>query len=94
MSAMARVQLVMSDEDRDRYFRQAQSEGMTLSAWLRAAARERLEARQQVAPFKSPAELETFFRSCDALAGPEMEPEWNEHLAVINESRRQGTSNK
>ncbi len=91
---MVRVQLVMSDEDRDLYFHQARSEGMTLNAWLRAAARERLEARQQVAPFKSPEELEKFFRACDALEGPEMEPEWSEHLALINESRRRGTSNK
>ncbi len=91
---MARVQLVMSDEDRGRYFQQARREGLTLSAWLWAAARERLEAQQRAAPFKSPAELETFFRACDALEGPEMEPEWSEHLALINESRRRGTSNK
>ena len=39
---MARVQLVMSDEDRERYLHQACREGMTFSAWLRAAAEERL----------------------------------------------------
>lgn len=94
MSAMARVQLVMSDEDRDRFSHQARSEGLTLSAWLRAAARERLEARQRVVPFESPAELERFFRTCDTLEGPEMESEWSEHLALINESRRRGISNK
>ena len=94
MSAMARVQLVMPDEDRDRFLHQARSEGMTLSTWLRAAARERLEERQRAAPFESPAELERFFQACDALEGPEMEPEWNEHLDVINESRRRGPSNK
>ncbi len=85
---MTRVQLVMSDEDRDRYFHQARREGMTLSAWLMAAARERLEKRQWAAPFKSPAELEEFFRACDVLAGPEMELDWSEHLALINESQR------
>ena len=67
---------------------------MTLSAWLKAAAHERHEERQRAAPFKSPAELERFFQTCDALDGPETEPEWNEHLAVINESRSRGTSNK
>ena len=36
---MARVQLIIPDEDRDRFFSQAKREGMTLSAWLRAAAR-------------------------------------------------------
>ena len=91
---MARVQLVMSDEDRDRFSHQARSEGMTLSAWLRAAAHKRLQEQQRVAPLESPAELEGFFRACDALEGPDMELDWNEHLAVINESRRHGTSYK
>ena len=43
---MARVQLVMTDEDRERFVEQARREGMSLSAWLRAAARERLATRQ------------------------------------------------
>ena len=94
MSAMTRVQVVMPDEERDRFSHQARSEGMTLSAWLRAAACERLEERQQIVPFEAPAELERFFRTCDTLEGPEIEPDWHEHLAVINESRRYGTSNK
>ena len=89
---MARVQLVIPDEDRDRFLHQARSEGMTLSAWLRTAARERLTQQQRSEPFESPAELEGFFRACDALEGPATEPEWNEHLAVIDESRGRGTS--
>ena len=47
---MARVQLVISDEDRDRFVRQAQSEGMTLSEWLRAAAHRLLEEQQRSHP--------------------------------------------
>lgn len=85
---MARVQLVISDKDRDRFVRQAQSEGMTLSEWLRAAAHRRLEEQQRSYPFESPADLEEFFRACDALEGPEREPDWQEHLAVIDESRK------
>ena len=84
----ARVQLVISDEDRDRFVHQARSEGMTLSAWLRAAARRRLEEQQRSHPFESPADLEKFFRACDALEGPEREPDWQKHLAVIDESRK------
>ena len=34
---MARVQLVMPDEDRDRFVHQAKREGMSLSAWLRSS---------------------------------------------------------
>ena len=85
---VARVQLVIPDEDRDRFVHQARSEGMTLSAWLRAAARRRLEEQQQSHPFESPADLEEFFSACDALEGPGREPDWQEHLAVIDESRK------
>ena len=85
---VAKVQLVISDEDHDRFVRQAQSEGMTLSAWLRAAARQRLEEQQRSHPFESPADLEEFFRACDALEGPEQEPDWQEHLAIIDKSRK------
>ena len=67
---MVRVQLVIPDDDRDSYVRQARLEGVSLSAWLRAAARERLERRQKVKRFESPEEVEEFFRSCAALEGP------------------------
>ncbi|MDE2666166.1 MAG: hypothetical protein OXI69_08445 [Acidobacteriota bacterium] len=77
---MARVQLVIPDEDRDRYLYQARKEGMTLSAWLRAAAREHLQKRQQSKPFQSPEDLKEFFRACDSMEGPETEPDWDEHL--------------
>ena len=89
---MARVQLVMADNDRDRFVHQARQEGMSLSAWLRAAARERLEARQCVKLFESPQDVEEFFRSCAALDGPETEPDWSEHLRVMSESRASGAA--
>ena len=89
---MARVQLVIPDEDRDRFVHQARREGLTLSAWLRAAARERLERRRRSAPFSSRAEMEEFFRACDALDGPATEPDWDEHLSVIDASRRNGAA--
>lgn len=75
---MARVQLVIPDEDRDRYVHQARREGLSLSAWLRAAARERLDRRRRSRPFRSPADVGEFFRDCD------------EHLAGIDESRQRG----
>ena len=85
---MARVQLVIPDEDRDRFVRQAQNEGMTLSEWLRVAAHRRIEDQKRSNPFEFPADLEEFFHACDALEGPEREPDWQEHLAVIDESRK------
>ena len=89
---MARVQLVMPDDDRDRFIHEARREGMSLSAWLRAAARERLEARQRVKLFESPEDVKKFFRSCAALEGPQTEPDWSGHLSVISDSRGQGAA--
>ena len=89
---MARVQFVIPDEDRDRYLYQARKEGMTLSAWLRAAARERLQQREESKSFQSPEDLEEFFRACDRLEGPEAEPDWGRHLDLVNQSRSGGAS--
>ncbi len=41
-------------------------------------------------PFSSSAEMEEFFRACDALDGPANEPDWNEHLKTIDASGRIG----
>ena len=89
---MARVQLVIHDDERELFVEQARLERMSLSAWLRAAARERLGKRQSVMQFESPEDVMEFFRSCAALDGPETEPEWEEHLRVMNESRSSGFS--
>ena len=89
---MARVQLIIPDEDRDRFVHQARKEGLTLSAWLRAAAHKRLEDRQHSELFKSPTDLEKFFMACDTLEGPEVEPEWDEHLSAITASRRKNSA--
>ena len=89
---MARVQLVIPDEDRDRFVHQARRENMTLSAWLRTAARQRLEQQQRSDPFESPQDVEAFFRWCDTLADLPSEPDWSEHLEVIEASRRRGIS--
>lgn len=90
---MARVQIIIPDGDRDRFVAQARREGLTLSGWLRAAARERLAARRSADPFETEEDLEAFFRECDAIDGPEREPDWEEHLAVLRESQLSGTSN-
>ena len=42
--------------------------------------------------FAAPSEMEEFFRACDALDGPASEPDWNEHLSVIDASRREGAA--
>ena len=87
---MARVQLIIPDEDKARFVRQARREGLTFSAWLRAAARERLEARQRAERFQSPEDLQRFFEECDARRGAGVEPDWDEHLQTLHESKTSG----
>ena len=65
---------------------------MSFSAWLRAAAHERLERKQQTTGFESDAEIEAFWRECDKQSGPGREPDWEEHLRVINASRGTGAT--
>lgn len=89
---MARVQLVMPDEDHDRYVRQARLEGMSLNAWLRAAAREHWDKRRAIRRFESPTDVQEFFVSCAAREGAGTEPDWNDHLRVMHESRGQGAA--
>lgn len=88
---MARIHLVLPDADKDRFARQAQIEGMSLSQWLRTAAHERLERSRRSGSW-SLLELESFFRKCDELDGPEQEPDWSEHLRALDKSRLSGIS--
>ena len=87
---MARVQVVMSDADHTWFRAQARKEGMSLSAWMRAAAQERLESRRKVKRFQSEEDYRDFFRECAELAGEGREPDWEEHLKNINESKMRG----
>lgn len=89
---MATIHLALSEEDRERFAKQAEREGKTLDAWLISVARQ--HSPQLAAPaddrFQSVEELRAFFREIAANAGPGPEPDWEEHLRNIEESRRQG----
>ena len=88
---MARVQLVIPDDDQARFVRQARLEGLSFSAWLRAAARERLERMRPNRQFRGQQDLAAFFAACDAAEGTdEMEPDWEQHEHAIVLSRRSG----
>lgn len=84
---MARVQLIVPDGDHASYVQQAQRESLSLSAWLRAAAEDRLRRKHRARRFESVADIEAFFAECDRLPGPDREPDWEEHLATMNQSR-------
>ena len=87
---MARLHLDIPDADLARFKDQAQREGKTLNEWLRDAAHSRLREQHQFQRFESPEEVREFFQACDAVEGPGTEPDWNEHLRVINQLQRKG----
>ncbi len=85
---MTRVQLIIPDDDHANYVRQAEREALTLSAWLRTAAQERLQRTRRAARFETQADVRAFFVECDRIEGPAQEPDWEDHLAAMRESRR------
>ena len=87
---MARVQLVIPEADKDRFVHQARREGMSLSAWLRAAAKDRLVEKQKARGFKTAEDMKAFFDECLEKAGPGPEPDWEEYKAIISESKLKG----
>ena len=83
-----RIHLVIDERERDAFRARAAAEGLSLSEWLREAARERLE-REQPMEIKTVADLERFF-SERAVAETGTEPDWAQHLEVMERSRRSG----
>ncbi|MXW18010.1 MAG: hypothetical protein F4139_05875 [Gemmatimonadetes bacterium] len=89
---MPRIHLVVSEPDRTRYTAAARREGLTLSAWLRAAATDRLDRRAGAEPFRNEDDVWRFFEDRDAEAGCGPEPNWDQHLAVMRASRGRGAA--
>jgi hypothetical protein len=87
---MKRVQVLVDEGEQEQFRRQAEREGLSLSAWLRRAGQERLGARR-TRPLASVRDLKAFFRAADARETGR-EPEWEEHEAVIARSLASGQS--
>ena len=83
---MARFQLIIPDEDHDRFAYQARLEGMSLSGWLRAAAEDRIEQRERLKPFTSSADVREFFQAHDDSGSDLRESDWDEHLKTLEPS--------
>jgi len=85
-----RVQVVLGEHERAAFRRQARLEGLSLSAWLREAGRERLREQERMPQFVDRESLAAFFERCDRHAGEGREPDWAEHRRVIEASRSDG----
>ena len=88
---MVRVQVLMQQEERERFRRMARQNGMSLSAWLRNAGLESADRQVQETPLDSVEALADFFARCDAREEG-VEPDWQEHLEVIGRSKSGGES--
>lgn len=84
-----RVHIVMAAEERAAYRAAAERAGVSLSQWIRDAARARLEEVESWS-LDTVEELDAFFDDCDEREADEPEPDWAEHLAVMAGSRRRG----
>jgi hypothetical protein len=85
-----RIHLVLGEEEKALLEEEARRKGMTLSAWLREAAAEKLQSADPPS-LSTVAELEAFFLTCDRKEAGR-EPSWGAHLQVMDESRRRGGS--
>lgn len=84
-----RVQVVVSEEERERFRREAERRGQSLSSWMREAALERA-AEQPVDRFATAEDVRAFFAACDAEREEGREPDWEQHRMVIEDSIRDG----
>ena len=87
---MRRIQVLLDESEQEHFRQQALREGLSLSAWLRQAGQERLRSRRG-RRLSTQRELRDFFRAVDAREKGR-EPDWDEHLAVIDRSRASGSS--
>ena len=90
---MATIQFEITEEDRERFARQAEREGMALGAWLITIARRHVDhpvLRQTAPRFETADELRAYLRDHSGLDGPERELDWEEHLHNLNASIRKG----
>ena len=86
-----RIHIVVDPLDKERFRRHAEQEGKSLSEWLRDVARQRVE-QDAPARLATVEELRAFFNRCgQAQAGQGQEPDWEDHLKVIDESIGRGS---
>lgn len=88
MDMGTRIHLVIDEREQDAFRARANAEGMSLSEWLRGAARDRLE-RGNPRTIRDVGELDRFFAD-QASVESGTEPDWEEHLTVMDASRIAG----
>jgi CRISPR/Cas system CSM-associated protein Csm2 small subunit len=90
-NSIVRVQVLIKEREREAFRQVAEQEGKSLSGWLRESALDRLEATKAANRITSAADLRKFFKACDRREKGR-EPDWEEHLETMEESRKTGRS--
>lgn len=85
-----RVQVILSNADKERFSREAARAGMSLSAWLREAGHHRIRTEASDSRM-TPEELEAFLATCRKRETG-TEPDWEQHLGIIRRSRLSGAA--
>lgn len=87
----SRIQVVLDSAEREAFRAQARREQLSLSAWMKAAARDRLAAAEDT-PFPfDPVGLDSFFAACDARrSGTELD--WEDAKRLVAEGLAGGGS--
>lgn len=86
-----RIHLVVDEAEKERFRRHAERRGLSLSEWLREAARNRAAGEEERTSLDDRESLESFFRECDRLS-EHPEPDWEDHERRIHRSIRSGSS--
>lgn len=86
-----RVQVILEEAEREAFRTIAEQEGLSLSAWLRQAGKDRLSAKTQQKTIRNSKDLRRFFKACDSQKVGR-EPDWDEQKKVITHSQTSGTS--
>jgi hypothetical protein len=86
-----RIQVILKEAEREAFRSVAEQEGMSLSAWLRQAGKDRLAAKTQLKAIRTTKDLRRFFKARDTQSSGR-EPEWEEHKKVIARSRTSGAT--
>ncbi len=81
-----RVQVILTGEEREAFRQEAAREGKSLSAWLRDAGR-RCLAEAAAPTIRNVRELRAFFDALPERDADHPEPDWSQHVEVIESSR-------
>jgi hypothetical protein len=86
-----RVQVLLSEEERERFRMHAKATGTSLSNWLRRAGLKQADELESRPRLDSVDALEEFFAECDALDDSgKTEPDWEQTKKLIADSRARG----